>query len=270
MDIIKVIRRECIAARRSPADKGAALAEIAELVAASPANPGISKEDVENGLLQREEIGTTGFGKGIAIPHCRLESAREFVVGAMSVPGGVEFDSLDDERVKLLIFIVGPSTESSEHIRILSMISRVLSRPDAVKEMVAASSDETLYESLIRHLADEPTPDKGEGRSLFHVFVQDETLFRGILQVFGGTEPRFTAVIEAENASAYLAKVPLFAGLWRDNPRSFSRVIISLVRKKMTNELVRRIEAVAGPLSKSKNVLVTVQDVFFSAGSLET
>jgi PTS system nitrogen regulatory IIA component len=270
MDILKVVRRECVAAGRSFADKKAALAEVAKLAAASPAVPRSSAEDVERGLREREEVGSTGFGKGIAIPHCRLDSADEFVVGAVSVPDGVDFDSLDDEKVKLLVFIVGPSTESSEHIRILSMISRVLSRPDAVKEMVSATSDEMLYESLVRHLVDEPVADKDEGRSLFHVFVQDEDLFREILQVFGGTEPRFTAVIEAENARAYLSKVPLFAGLWADSPRSFSRVIVSLVRKKMTNELVRRIEAITGPLSKTNSVLVTVQDVFFSGGSLAT
>lgn len=270
MDILKVVRRECVAAGRAPAGKAAALSEVAKLAALSAAIPNTTVEEVEKGLRDREDIGSTGFGKGIAIPHCRLDSADEFVVGAMSVPGGVDFDSLDNEKVRLIIFIVGPSKESSEHIRILSMISRALSRPDAVNEMVAASTDEMLFESLARHLADEPISDKDEGRSLFHVFVQDEELFRDILQVFGGTEPRFTAVIEAENARAYLSKVPLFAGLWADSPRSFSRVIVSLVRKKMTNELVRRIEAVAGPLSKTNSVLVTVQDVFFSGGSLAT
>jgi PTS system nitrogen regulatory IIA component len=270
MDIVNVVRPECVKAGLSPASKAAVLSEVASLAAGSPAVPETSAQEVEAGLVEREQVGTTGFGKGIAIPHCRLASAREFVVGALSVPDGVEFESLDGQTVRLVVFIVGPDKESSEHIRILSMISRALSRPDAVAEMVAAPSDEALYESLLRHLVDEPVPDKDEGRSLFHVFVQDEELFRNILQVFGGTEPRFTAVIEAENASAYLSKVPLFAGLWHDSPRTFSRVIVSLVRKKMTNELVRRIEAVTGPLSKTDSVLVTVQDVFFSAGSLAT
>jgi PTS system nitrogen regulatory IIA component len=146
----------------------------------------------------------------------------------------------------------------------------VLSIADAVNEMVAARTDEALYESFVRHLTDEPRAEAGEDKSLFHVFVQDEELFRQILEVFGSTEPRFTAVLDAENASSYLAKVPLFAGLWADNPRTFSRVIVSLVRKRMTNELVRRIEAVTGPLSQSDRVLVTVQDVFFSGGSLTT
>ena len=152
----------------------------------------------------------------------------------------------------------------------LSTISRVLSDRDAVEEMAAAASDESLYESMVRHLRDEPAPTEGEAKSLFQVFVQDEELFRQILEVFGATEPRFTAVLDAENAGTYLAKVPLFAGLWGDSPRTFSRVVVSLVSKRMTNELVRRIESVTGPLGQCDQVMVMVQDVFFSGGSLTT
>ncbi len=270
MNVLEVVRRECAAAGRSPADKAAALREIARLAKASSVLDALSEDELERGLREREEVGTTGFGKGIAIPHCRLEGVKEFVVGVMSVPDGVDFDSMDDEKVRLLVFIIGPASESSDHIRVLSAMSRVLSAREAVEEMVAAPSDESLYESLVRHLTDEPRPEKGEAKSLFQVVVQDEELFREILEVFGATEPRFTAVYEAENASAYLAKTPLYAGLWADTPRTFSRVIISLVRKKMTNELVRRIEAITGPLCTCDRVLVTVQDVFFSGGSLTT
>jgi mannitol/fructose-specific phosphotransferase system IIA component (Ntr-type) len=270
MNILGIVRRECVGAGRSPSNKRAVLAEIAALAKANPALDGLTQEQIESGLREREEIGTTGFGKGIAIPHCRLESVPEFAVGVMSVPGGVEFDSLDGGKVKLFVFIIGPAMESSDHIRILSTVSRVLSSSDAVAEMIAADSDEALYESFARHLRDDPRAGKGDPKSLFQVFVQDEELFRELLEVFGATEPRFTAVIEAENASSYLAKVPLFAGLWSDSPRTFSRVIISLVSKRMTNELVRRIEGVTGPLSKCDRVMVMVQDVFFSGGSLTT
>jgi len=270
MDNPHVVRRECVSSGVRAADKAAIIREIAQLAAASPHLAGTVADDIERGLLDREEVGSTGFGKGIAIPHCRLESVKQFVVGVVSVPDGVEFDAMDGGDVKLLVFIIGPALESSEHIRILSMISRVLSSEEARDELLSARADEALYESFVRHLADEPRVESGEKKSLFHVFVQDEELFRELLEVLGATEPRFTAVIEAENAGAYLAKVPLFAGLWGNNPSSFSRIIVSLVRKRMSNELVRRIEVVTGPLSKCDRVMVTVQDVFFSGGSLTT
>ncbi len=268
MDILGIVRRQCVGALRSPSDKAEALAEIAALAGASGLLGTAAQEDVRRGLEAREAVGTTGFGKGIAIPHCRLDTVREFIVGIMTAPNGVEFDSLDGGPVKLFVFIVGPASESTEHIKVLSAISRVLSSPEAVKEMIAAANDEALYESFVRHLRDEPQVDAGEPRSIFYVFIQDEDVFHEVLQVFGGTEPRFTAVLDARDANSYLSNVPLFAGLWRDTPESFSHIIISLVGKRMTNEMIRRVEAIVGPLSESKSVLVTVQETFFTAGSL--
>ena len=95
-----------------------------------------------------------------------------------------------------------------------------------------------------------------------------DAVFHEILEILTGTEPRFTAVLDAQNASAYLSKMPLFAGLWTDDPRSFCRIIVSLVQKPMVNELVRRVEAITGPLRGSDQVLITIQDVFFSGGSM--
>ncbi|MFH1502537.1 MAG: PTS sugar transporter subunit IIA [Candidatus Eisenbacteria bacterium] len=268
MEILETVRRECVAAARTPGDKSSVLREIAALARRSELLSGATEEDIRRGLEEREAVGSTGFGKGIAIPHCRLASVERFVVGAVSIPNGVEFDSLDGGPVRLAAFIVGPASESTEHIQVLSALSRVLSNAEAVEELVRAGSDEALYESLVRHLTDEPRVEETEARSLFYVFVQDEDVFHDILQVFGGTEPRFTAVLDAAKATSYLWKVPLFAGLWRDTPESFCRVIVSVVSKKMTNEMIRRVEAVVGPLAEAKHVLVTVQETFFTAGSL--
>jgi PTS system nitrogen regulatory IIA component len=270
MNVLEVVRPECAAVGLAPASKQEALRAVARLAKASPLLSGITEDEILGALADREAIGTTGFGKGIAIPHCRLEGVEEFVVGVASVPDGVAFDALDGGSVRLIVFIVGPDRDSNEHIRILSAVSRVLSDAAAVEEMARVQAGEALAESFLRHLRGEPLPEEEPGRRLFQVFVQDEGLFKEILEIFGGTEPRFTVVLEAQNASAYLWKVPLFAGLWADNPRSFSRVIVSLVRKPMTNEMVRRIEQVAGPLDESEQVLVTVHDVFYSGGSLTT
>jgi mannitol/fructose-specific phosphotransferase system IIA component (Ntr-type) len=270
MDLSELLGVECSAVNITAASKGDALSQVASLAKQSAALGDVSVEEIRLAMERREAVGSTGFGKGIAIPHCRMESTSAFVVGLATVAGGVDFDSLDGGPVNLIAFIVGPAMESTDHIRILSGLSRVLSNADAVKEMLAATTPETLRESFLRHVSLDREPPQEAKRSLLHVFVQDEDLFQEILQVLGGTEPRFTAVLEAENASAYLAKLPLFAGLWSDSPRSFTRVIISLVNRTMVNELIRRIEEVTGPLAQSERVLVTIQNVFFSGGSLTT
>ncbi|MBC8450747.1 PTS sugar transporter subunit IIA [bacterium] len=270
MNLIEILQPECIEVGASLASKTEALRLAARLASSSPALVHVGVDAILAGLEQRESLGSTGFGKGIAIPHCRLDSISQFVAGAISVPAGVAFDSLDSEKVRIIIFTVGPSGNSGEHIRLLSQISRVLSSEGAVGEMVGAESATALRESFLRHLSVDSTERQDPSRTLFRVFVQDEEMFNEILQIFGGTEPRATVVVEAENASSYLCKMPLFAGLWSDGPRSFSRLITSIVRKNMTNEIVRRIESITGPLNECENVLVTVQDVIYCGGHLET
>jgi len=270
MKLIEVLKRECVATGLVLADKRAAIEAVAKLAVQAPELAGVDGSAIADALAKREEIGTTGFGKGIAIPHCRVEGVKEFIVGIASVPGGVDFDSTDGKPVRLIVFIVGPADGSTAHIKLLSEISRVLSTEGAIDEMVAAASVEALGESFLRHARQDTETPRDDARHLFQIFVQDEELFHGILEVFGGTEPRFTAVIEAENAGVYLSKMPLFAGLWSDKQRSFSKIILSLVDRRMTNEMIRRLEEVTGPLKDSDKVLLAVQDIFYSGGSLTT
>jgi len=270
MDLHRLLKLECVAVDIGPANKAETLDQVARLAKRSSVLDPLSVEEVRRALSERESVGSTGFGKGIAIPHCRIDGVSEFVVGLATVADGVDFDALDGERVRLIAFIVGPALESTEHIRVLSALSRVLSEADVVSEMLAARTSEALRESFLRHIPPEREDEGDASRSLFVVLVQDEPLFQEILQIFGGTEPRLTVVLEAENASAYLARMPLFAGLWTDHPRSFSRVIMSFVGRHMTNETVRRIEQTTGPLAEAEHVLVTVQNVFYVAGSLIT
>ena len=77
MDILHVVKRECVASSVTAADKAAIIHEIARLAAAVPALAGVTEGDIEQGLLEREGVGTTGFGKGIAIPHCRLKTRSD-------------------------------------------------------------------------------------------------------------------------------------------------------------------------------------------------
>ena len=79
----------------------------------------VSDEEILNGLQDRESLGSTGFGKGIAIPHCRLKSVSDFVVGIMTVPAGVDFEALDGEAVNFIIFI--------HNVKLASFICHTLS-----------------------------------------------------------------------------------------------------------------------------------------------
>lgn len=269
MKLINVLREECIQARGEFASRDEVLGAIAKLAKQSPLLANLSETDLLRALIKREELSTTGFGDGIAIPHCRVADAEEFVVGILSVPGGVDFSAMDDQPVKLFVFIVAPASGSNEHIKILSAISQVLMVQENVVEMLAAPTADVLSENFLRHVRDEADPKQHDTKNLFRIQIQEEDLFHDVLKVFEGFQSSVVMVGEAEPASNYLQKMPLFAGFWNDKASEFCKVILATVDKQDTNETIRRIEQQTGPLDARTDILLTVQELFYCAGSLD-
>lgn len=264
--LAELVKSECVAAGLELSNKDACLRKVAQLAKQSPQLKEIAEADILSGLRKREEMCSTGFGEGIAIPHCRLPGVTEFVVGLISVPAGVEFDSLDNAPTHLIVFIVAPESEANEHISILSAISRILRIADARREMQSATSPQLLLESFLRYERDDATAVGN--RHLFHITILNDDYFRDILQLLTAMEPASLAIIEAKQASEYLSKMPLFAGFWNDREMDTGRVIIAQIDKRLTNETIRSIEDVVGKLDDSTEVSVCIQDIFYSAGRL--
>jgi hypothetical protein len=191
-------------------------------------------------------------------------------VGLLTVPSGVDFDSLDGQKVRLVVFIVAPEVESNQHVRLLSLISQTLLAPGALKRILAEQTPDGVRASFVQGQDVEIGDREGPAKSLIHVFIQSEDVFREIIQILTGVESSSLVVVGAENARAYLSKMPLFASFWSDEPSDFGRIIVAVVDKNLTNETLRRIESVSGDLGKSAGVMVTVQEVSYAAGSLST
>ncbi len=268
MKLIDVLRKECVCVNAACHSKADLLQEVAKAAKASTILNEISEQVVLDGLTKRESLGSTGFGDGIAIPHCRLAGVSDFVIGIVTFPDGVEFDALDGKPVNLVIFIIAPEIESDKHVRLLSAISQTLMAPGIRKEMLAQKDPEGLYESFLRHTVSDINSTEQKGWSLIHAFVQDESKFKDVLQVLAGVESSSLVVMDAENTGAYLAKMPLFAGFWTDDNTKFCRIIVAVVEEGLTNETIRRIETITGDLAACDNAMVTVQPISYAAGSL--
>ena len=268
MKLIDVLRKEGVVASAQFSDKADALRQIVQTAKKSAILKDVLDEEILAGLQERESLGSTGFGKGIAIPHCRLKSVTDFVVGIITTPSGVDFEALDGEKVNLIIFIIAPEAKSNEHLKLLSAISQTLLIPGAVKEILAEDTSEAVFESFLRHTHAEIDTKKQTAKVMFNVFIQDENIFRDILEKLAGIETGSLVIDNTENAGAYLAKVPLFADFWRDKPSRFSKVIITVVDKGLSNEIIRRIESITGDLNECTGVMVVVQDISYAAGSL--
>lgn len=268
MRILDVLRKECVVAGARFENKSDVLKEIAHLAKKCPALQDITEDAVLTGLQEREELGSTGFGKGIAIPHCRIKSISEFVVGIVTIPDGVDFDALDEKKVKLIIFIIAPENESNKHLKLLSTISQTLLIPGVYKELLAEKTTEALYESFMRHTHAEISIKKQTTKVMLNVFIHNEEFFLEILEKLNGIETGSVVVASAENPNSYLAKVPLFANFWRDSESNFSKIIIMVIDKRLFNEVIRSIESIAGNLNGSKGILVTAQELTYAAGAI--
>jgi len=270
MKLADVLRKECVVINARLSDKAEVLRDVVRLAKKSSILDSVSEQEILTGLQGRESLGSTGVGKGIAIPHCRLKTVKDFVVGIVTVPAGVDFDALDAGKVRLIVFIIAPEVESNQHVRLLSVISQRLLAPNALKQILAEQTADGVYDSFLQNQDVEINDRKRAEKSLIHVFIQSEDIFRDVLQILTGIESSSLVVVGAENAGVYLSKLPLFASFWSDEPSNFGRIIIAVVDKNLTNEALRRIESVAGDLGKSAGVMATVQEVDYVAGSLNT
>ncbi len=268
MNLTDSLRSECIQIGSPVRNKDGVLRQIANLAIKSPILSNYREEQVYQALKEREEIGSTAFGKGIAIPHCGLEQIDEFVVGLLSVPEGVAFDSYDEAPTRLLTFIIGPLNKRNEHVNLLSAISKILDNEAAVDELLSARRPNVLEESFLRHHAGH-IPGETRERCLFQVTLQDEELFDDILRVFSSAVEGDITVLEGNNAGAYLNRLPMFSAFWSQESTGFCRVIVAVVDKAMCNDMVRRINLEVDDLDSRSGILITVQELMLVRGSLD-
>lgn len=113
--------------------------------------------DVEKyraGVYAREEEGTTGIGEGIAIPHCKSDAVTKPGLAAMVIPGGVDFDALDGEKVDLIFLIAAPNTEDNVHLDVLSKLSMLLMNEEFTKGLKSAGTVEEFLDVIDKAEAD--------------------------------------------------------------------------------------------------------------------
>lgn len=270
MRLTKAIRNECLMAKAHCADKADALRQAAELAKNCHDLDAIPFERILEGFNDREALCSTGIGEGIALPHCRIPNVNDFVVGLFTLDKPIDFDAIDGKKVSIIAFIVGPDSNTADHARILSGLSLRLSTKQGRQELLAAKTAEELSGALeLPGVPKTPEEDTPNDKRLVHMIVQDEDIFHRVLQAVESIEGTTAIVLESNNAGKYLTRLPVFASLMADTPNQFSRVILATVLKSFTNELLRRIEAVTGPLGDRRDVAVIVQDVFLMAGIVD-
>ena len=99
-------------------------------------------------VLQRERLGSTGVGQGVAIPHARLRGIRDVTGFFARLKSPVDFESIDGRPVDLVFMLLAPEDAGAEHLKALARVSRLMRRED-VRERLRAAPDLTAMHALL-------------------------------------------------------------------------------------------------------------------------
>ncbi|MCZ4090549.1 MULTISPECIES: PTS IIA-like nitrogen regulatory protein PtsN [Sinorhizobium] len=121
---------------------------LQELAAKASKLTGLPERDIFDVILQRERLGSTGVGNGIAIPHGKLNNLSSIIGIFARLDTPVDFEALDDQPVDLVFLLLAPEGAGADHLKALSRIARVLRDHDMVAKIRASDSASAIYTLL--------------------------------------------------------------------------------------------------------------------------
>lgn len=109
----------------------------------------LDEHDLFDKIVERERLGSTGLGKGIAIPHCRISNCSQVTGSLFKLDEPVDFDAIDGEPVDLLFVLVVPDEAHDEHLSALATIAELFSDNDFCRQLRQSKNDQELFQAAI-------------------------------------------------------------------------------------------------------------------------
>ncbi|MGE5789306.1 MAG: PTS sugar transporter subunit IIA [Syntrophaceae bacterium] len=146
MQITDMFKKEYIIEALKAKSKRAVLAELSEIFTRDHA--GIQSEAMIEVLLEREKLGSTGIGDGIAIPHGKLKGLDSLVISFGRSREGIDFDSIDGRPAHIFFLLMATESSTGQHLKALAKISRMLKDPEFRNDLLSAKNAEELYRKI--------------------------------------------------------------------------------------------------------------------------
>ncbi|PJC85893.1 PTS IIA-like nitrogen-regulatory protein PtsN [Vibrio sp. HA2012] len=146
MQISEVLSLDCTKSAVQCTSKKRALEMISQIAAD---HTGQNATELFESMLNREKMGSTGIGNGIAIPHARMTSTDEAVAVLLQCKDPIEFDAIDNRPVDLLFALLVPDAQCKEHLKTLSSMAERMNDKKILKLLRHAESDQELFDIMI-------------------------------------------------------------------------------------------------------------------------
>jgi PTS system nitrogen regulatory IIA component len=147
MQLSQYLKSNTIACKQPANSKKRALEILSQYLALS--QPDLNESDVFDHLVERERLGSTGLGEGVAIPHCRMAGAEQAMIAMITLDQGIDFDARDGKPVDLLFALVVPEDCTETHLKLLATAAEMFSDSEFCAHLRACRSSEPLYELLL-------------------------------------------------------------------------------------------------------------------------
>ena len=148
MKLADIIHPELICTDLTSSGKTDVLAELGELFGGKLRS--VDADEITKILVERERLATTGIGEGVAIPHGKTDGIDTLYAAVGISRTGVPFDAIDSLPVHIFVALLAPLSSSSDHLRALARISRLLKDPEIREQMMGVREAEELFDILIR------------------------------------------------------------------------------------------------------------------------
>lgn len=143
MKLTDILRAERIIPELEARNKRSAMLELCQALCRQ--RPDLNPEGLMEVLQERERLGSTGIGDGIAIPHGKLAQLDELQLAFGRSQAGVDFDSLDGKPAHLFFLVVAPENSAGIHLKALARISRLLKSHVVRKDLMQAKDAQEMY-----------------------------------------------------------------------------------------------------------------------------
>jgi len=147
MNIKDMLKKEFIIEKLKSRTKKEVLVELSDVF--SHGNTDIDRNNVIEVLLEREKLGSTGIGDGIAIPHGKLAGLEKLIISFGRSVTGVDFDSLDGKPVHIFFLLLAPENSAGQHLKALARISRMLKDVSFRESLIKAETSEDAYNLIV-------------------------------------------------------------------------------------------------------------------------
>ena len=148
MNIYEILDPKRTYSNLTASSKKKAIEFIAEVISSSL--PRLQQGEIYRGLIEREKLGTTAIGEGVAIPHCRLSKCDKIVGGLFVFNEALDFSAPDERGVNIIFSLLVPENETRQHLEALAMIAEGFSNPEKKQQLLEAHNDKKLYEAAIK------------------------------------------------------------------------------------------------------------------------